>query len=187
MTYSAPAEVIVGQKIEVADYNLLCTDMIDHETRIVNVASGGTGVTNIPVGGIIMWAGTLASLAAFPEWKLCDGTNGTPNLKNFFIVGASSTYDPDDKGGDLLHGHAVSASNSGGSHTHTASLTTGGPSATQSAVATPIIAVGSSGHSHSASLSTGGASSTHTHGVPDTNDASGLPPYRGVYYIMRYK
>jgi microcystin-dependent protein len=38
-----------------------------------------------PVGGIIMWSGAIADIPA--GWALCDGTQGTPNLKGRFIVG----------------------------------------------------------------------------------------------------
>ncbi|GJH00212.1 hypothetical protein [Paraburkholderia terrae] len=38
------------------------------------------------VGVISMWGGTIANIPA--GWKLCDGTNGTPDLRAKFIVGA---------------------------------------------------------------------------------------------------
>ena len=44
------------------------------------------GSTAIPSGVIIMWSGTIASIP--PSWQLCDGTNGTPDLRDRFIVGA---------------------------------------------------------------------------------------------------
>lgn len=45
----------------------------------------------MPVGGIIMWSGSVASI---PEkWHLCDGTNGTPNLQGRFIVGVGTYVD----------------------------------------------------------------------------------------------
>ncbi len=44
----------------------------------------------MPPGGIIMWSGSVASI---PDgWGLCNGLNGTPDLRNRFIVGAGSTY-----------------------------------------------------------------------------------------------
>lgn len=47
-----------------------------------------------PVGGIIMWSGAIN---AIPQgWKLCDGSEGTPNLSGRFIVGydaADADYD----------------------------------------------------------------------------------------------
>ena len=43
--------------------------------------------TSIPIGGIIMWSGafTLPS-----NWKLCDGTNGTPDLRGRFVLSSGS-------------------------------------------------------------------------------------------------
>ncbi len=42
----------------------------------------------IPKGMIVMWSGSTV-----PDgWALCDGTNGTPNLSDKFIVGAGSTF-----------------------------------------------------------------------------------------------
>jgi hypothetical protein len=50
----------------------------------------GTGdavpVSLTPIGGIIMWSGALVDIPA--GWQLCDGTNGTPDLQNRFILAA---------------------------------------------------------------------------------------------------
>jgi hypothetical protein len=47
-----------------------------------------TGILNIvPPGVIVMWSGSFASIPA--GWKLCDGSSGTPDLRNRFIVGAT--------------------------------------------------------------------------------------------------
>ena len=48
----------------------------------------GNGIT--PIGGIIMWSGTVAGISTLTGWALCDGANGTPDLRNRFIVGAHS-------------------------------------------------------------------------------------------------
>jgi len=42
----------------------------------------------MPQGGIIMWSGTNASIPA--GWNLCDGSNGTPDLTDKFIVSVTS-------------------------------------------------------------------------------------------------
>jgi microcystin-dependent protein len=55
----------------------------------------------IPPGGVIMWSGAAN---AIPQgWALCDGTNGTPNLRNRFIVGAGDEYAVDATGGEKFH------------------------------------------------------------------------------------
>lgn len=53
------------------------------------------GLFLVPSGFIGMWSG-----ATVPNgWFLCDGTNGTPDLRNRFIVGAGSTYNIGNTGG----------------------------------------------------------------------------------------
>ena len=47
------------------------------------------GNGTIPIGGIIMWSGTIANIPT-PGWALCNGSNSTPDLRNRFIVGAHS-------------------------------------------------------------------------------------------------
>ena len=44
--------------------------------------------TSIPIGGIIMWSGAIATIPT--NWKLCNGGFGTPDLRNTFVVGADS-------------------------------------------------------------------------------------------------
>lgn len=43
----------------------------------------------VPVGGIIMWSGSIAQINSLNNWKLCDGNNGTPDLRNKFVIGSS--------------------------------------------------------------------------------------------------
>ena len=73
-------------------------------------ATSFTGYGTIPVGGIIMWSGSVDDI---PDgWALCNGdtVNGkaTPDLRGKFIVG----YNPGD-------GDYSSVGNTGGEETHT--------------------------------------------------------------------
>ena len=64
-------------------------DSIDGIATLTATTLVGNGV--VPVGGIIMWSGTIASLASSaPNFKLCDGNNGTPDLRNRFVIGANA-------------------------------------------------------------------------------------------------
>lgn len=58
--------------------------------------AAGSGAT-IPAGLISMWAGSIGSIPL--GWYLCDGNNGTPDLRDRFIVGAGSSYAVNATGG----------------------------------------------------------------------------------------
>lgn len=51
----------------------------------------------VPTGLIILWYGSTGSIPS--GWHICDGTTGTVDLRNKFIIGAGSTYTPGDTGG----------------------------------------------------------------------------------------
>ena len=71
-------------------------------SNTVNVTNlNATNCTGfVPVRSIIMWSGTPADALLIPSnWKICDGTNGTPDLRNRFVVGAGDDYDLDETGG----------------------------------------------------------------------------------------
>jgi hypothetical protein len=128
------------------------------------------GASGIPSGGIIMWSGSIAEIPA--GWALCDGTNGTPDLRDRFVLGAGSTYAVGDTGGAMTHTHTVnidafvSASSSG--HTHTVDPA-------------PVTSSASGAHSHSVDPPSTGTSSagSHSHSYSGTT-AAGSP--RTDYY-----
>ena len=55
----------------------------------------------VPIGCIIMWSGAIANIPN--GWALCDGTNGTPDLRDKFVVGAGTSYNPGNTGGEVFH------------------------------------------------------------------------------------
>lgn len=94
----------------------------------VNVAVGGKiqegGFSLIPRGVIVMWNGSSASVPA--GWWICDGTQGTPNLKGKFVVGldVGAGYANATTGG-FSYQNGVSVSSSGG-HIHGVQMNTAG-------------------------------------------------------------
>ena len=51
----------------------------------------------VPRGGVILWHG---SSDAIPKgWAICDGTQGTPDMRDRFVVGAGGKYALDGMGG----------------------------------------------------------------------------------------
>ena len=91
----------------------------------------------VPVGGIIMWSGAIVSIPT--NWSLCNGTGGTPNLTDKFIIGSGSTYSIGDTGGSNTvvltdanlptHNHGTAVATTVGSpntHTHSGNTATDG-------------------------------------------------------------
>jgi len=54
-------------------------------------------------GIICIWSGSIATVP--PGWALCDGTNGTPDLRDRFLVGAGGSESPGATGGSATHNH----------------------------------------------------------------------------------
>lgn len=103
---------------------------LDGFGHITAINSATVAATSIPTGVVVLWSGSVASIPS--GWALCDGTSGTPDLRDRFVVGAGSTYAVDATGGaatvTLLetnlpgHTHSVSGTTaSDGAHTHTVS------------------------------------------------------------------
>jgi hypothetical protein len=101
----------------------------------------------VPQGGIIIWSGSVASVPA--GWALCNGSNGTPDLRDRFVVGAGGTRAPGTTGGA-----ASGTTSSAGAHSHSGS--TGGTALTTAQMPS---------HTHTGTTSTAGAHS-HTTGIP---------------------
>lgn len=87
----------------------------------------------VPSGVIVMWSGSIANIPA--GWLLCNGSNGTPDLRNRFVVGAGGNYAVNATGGENTvslttaqmpnHTHSFSATTGGaGSHSHTGTTST---------------------------------------------------------------
>ena len=80
-----------------------------------------TSAPAVPSGGIILWSGSTGSVPS--GWYLCDGTNGTPDLRNSFIVGAGNTYAVGATGGTadaivVTHTHTATSTVTDSGHSH---------------------------------------------------------------------
>lgn len=78
------------------------------QVTIPDIVSGSF----VPIGGIIMFSGSVGSLP--PNWKVCDGTNGTPDLTNKFVIGAGTFASGTAGGSNIIsisnlpsHGHSI--------------------------------------------------------------------------------
>jgi hypothetical protein len=145
--------------------------------------------TPTPAGVIVLWSGSIGSIPA--GWVLCNGNNGTPDLRNRFIVGAGSTYAVDATGGSA---DAIVVS-----HTHTATSVVTDPGHTHSiGTANTFITAGPPGNLQIGGGTFGRADFSNTNSnttgvtVATTNASTGtsgtnanLPPYYALCYIMK--
>jgi len=164
-------------------------DLIYKSTGNLHAASfAGLGV---PVGLVVMWYGSIASIPS--GWALCDGSGGTIDLRDRFVIGAGSTYSPGDTGGSTtfnatgtiaVDGHAVTIGEMA-AHSHTYSDTR--PAAWDDAYSGSEIALYAKTGS---SVGSAGSGSSHGHsaaeGTSFTGDAvASLPFCIALCYIQK--
>lgn len=65
---------------------------IDVTNNSDDLASTGFVHNILPYGSVVMWYGRRTKIPT--GWVICDGTNGTPDLRNRFVVGADGDYSP---------------------------------------------------------------------------------------------
>src|SRR3990167_10307532 len=169
-----------------------------HHPKGVDSLTNSYAVVNsgIPVGGIILWSGATTDIPQ--HWNICDGTNGTPDLRDRFVVGAGSTYSVDSTGGsaafthnsqgghdhDLIGTESLSHTNNhaGESHQHGFGIVTGAAAGADfsawSGASTDTGDLNLSAHgNHTVSNHQHNNEGAHTH------DAHALPPYYALAYI----
>lgn len=58
------------------------------QTDISNIQTSIANYSAIPIGCIVMWGGSVSNIPS--GWRICDGTNNTPDLRDRFVIGARS-------------------------------------------------------------------------------------------------
>ena len=171
MVYKLPKEAIADDQI---DADKLSSNLI---------------ASWVPINGIIMWSGTIAEAEALTNWAICDGTNGTPDLRDKFVMGVGSTANAstaavDDQGGSkdavvVEHKHSITDPG----HDHDIEIVTDAGSGNNSMV--DENPTNSNGIIDSTGIqsNTTGITETQDNGV-DGTDAN-LPPYWALCYLMR--
>jgi hypothetical protein len=135
----------------------------------------------IPSGGIIIWSGSTGSVPS--GWYLCDGTNGTPDLRDRFIIGAGNNYAVNATGGTadavvVTHTHTATSTDSG--HVHDTNFATSSDTVSGGPITITVVKPGSSNTaSGTANITTTVASA----GVSGTG--ANIPPYYALAYIQK--
>ncbi len=167
----------------------------------------------LPVGVICLWSGAITSIPT--GWVLCNGSNGTPDLRDRFVVGAGTTYSVGNTGGAAsvqlttgqlpAHSHSASSTFTGTAlpahghsvtdpgHTHTLAGTSIGTGTTSTSTQ-PVSGSGTITTSTSftgisiVNASAGTPSGTVTTTLSPTGNGDPIenrPPYYALAYIMK--
>jgi microcystin-dependent protein len=183
-------------------------------TGAVMATQGDLNTRLVPSGVILMWSGSIASIPS--GWLLCNGTNGTPNLIDRFVVGAGSTYAVGATGGSNTvalvlanlptHSHTFSGTTSGqsadhshtgftgvaGEHSHIGGVTTAGIYSQVGNSAQnihPVINSTALAGNHQHTVQTYGSSNDHTHSFSGTTSSVGsgtAHENRPPYFSLAY-
>jgi microcystin-dependent protein len=147
-------------------------------------------VFSVPSGGIIMWSGSIASIPT--GWLLCNGSSGTPDLRNRFVIGAGSTYGVAATGGSTTR---TLTTNELPSHSHTASSTDSGHSHSSARNGTPTSGVNLNGFAansydgnNNAPIPTTTGFASITTNIGSTGSGASfdiLNPYYALAFIMK--
>lgn len=134
-----------------------------------------------------MWSGSIGSIPS--GWALCNGSNGTPDLRDRFVVCAGGGYAVAATGGQtdttlVAHTHTATSSVTDPGHYHLqqggVAVQSGGTNV-QAGNNQPNVTTTSGTNSATTGITVGTTISSS--GSPATN--GNLPPYYALAYIMK--
>ena len=138
--------------------------------------------TACPIGGIVMWSNNAGDK---PEGlRLCNGLNGTLDLREKFIRIASNDGEVGGQGGAETHKHGNQAVVQAGRHAHSGSGATGSTQTSRNASTYTAGGTAAAQHYHDITFITS-YDSHHQHTLGDTLEATSIPPFIWIYYLMR--
>jgi len=143
--------------------------------------------TYLPTGIISLWYGAIAAIPA--GWALCDGTSGTPDLRDRFVVGAGGAYAAAATGGEATHtlttaelpAHSHSITDPG--HAHNSQYDARTPSGIDYISSGSEIGGMGSPYTYPTTASTTGITGTNNAGSGAAHE--NRPPYYALAYIMK--
>lgn len=124
----------------------------------------------VPVGAIVIWSGEAYNIPT--GWHLCDGEDGTPDLRDKFVLGAGTNHLVGSKGGAETVALSVAQMPS---HAHTYYRNTS------------TVKVATSTSSSASTVTTYTATSTSSSTSGSNQYHENMPPYYTLCYIMKVK
>lgn len=150
--------------------------LMDEPKKLTGSGSSNDG---LPIGAIIIWSGTDDNIPS--GWHICDGTDGTPDLTDKFVLGAGTAHIVGNSGGEEEHTLTVNEipahshqQRAAMDATHTAVTAIGDTAGSKkvNSIKTDVVEVDT--YSPLTTISVGG-------GQPHNN----MPPYYTLCYIMK--
>ena len=181
-------------KFVLADSSNNVIQTYDNIYGIIGVAAtSGSGGAYVPSGLIAIWSGATGSIPS--GWLICDGTNGTPDLRNSFVLGAGNSYSVGQTGGStdaivVSHTHTATSTSTSTvtdpGHFHTIPVTGPDGRAGGSANYTADWGLGTSNTSTASTgitVATSTSTTNQTAGVSGSN--ANMPPYYALAFVMK--
>jgi hypothetical protein len=158
-----------------------------------------------PIGTIKIWYKSLAELPT--GWQICNGTNGTPDLQNRYVMGCDSDASLNYASGSSTFSLAM-VTNADGEHTHSMSMSGAGIHGHYIYAGAADGYLGDNlkwgnygsyavnGHEHNSVYSYTSYDYTHTHGLYSSgsgvhshtltiSNINNLPASVAIYYVMK--
>lgn len=176
--FSGNLENGVSVTVELLQQIINNTRNIYERAMVLESLKGG----GVPIGSVMMWKGSYETI---PDgFQLADGTNGTPDLRDRFLMGIGASETDDnllETGGETQHVHSMGTLSNASKHTHSVYLNSGG--GVVSAQSGTGLAVAMTSHNHSWSAVTN-SNGDHTH-LGTYSAADCLPYFTKYYWIAR--
>jgi len=154
------------------------TDQQPPHRRLAVLQNVSGGIQTRIIG---LYTGTVAALD--PTLTLCNGSNGTPDMRGWFARDAG--IDPvNSTGGASTHTHTIpNHTHPMPSHAHTTNVLTSTTGSFEAPTSGDLGDSPTTGHDHS-SANTGSTTPTLTSNGAGTSDAgSNIPPYKEVHFV----
>jgi microcystin-dependent protein len=175
------------------NYKFVLTDSSNNTIQTYDNLYGIVGVqatsgTTIPSGLIAIWSGATGSIPS--GWQLCDGTNGTPDLRNSFVLGAGNSYTVGQKGGStdaivVAHTHTATSTSTVTDPGHAHSFTAFVPGSNLFLQNTGQVSNNTSSTTATASTGITVATTTTNQTTGVSGSGANMPPYYALAYIYK--
>ena len=170
-----------GTGVKEGDFKVAMNKLLLYLDELLG--NNGQNLNLIPSGIISMWSGATSEIPT--GWALCNGENGTPDLRDKFIIGAGGNYEVGATGGAAFAsisgntGETTLTVNQMPSHDHT--INSRGDAYSNGAADAHVGQKYSSVFSYVSDLR--GGSQSHSHSL--SYNVTTLPPYYALCLIMK--